>query len=213
MRLSTLPCRSTTRRVRGKSSASTSAAAFPVNYGGGEPYRIEHYADRLQHDCPELFDGTFGLITEFGRYVYANAAWAVSRIEYVKRTADHTTLITHAGADMFLRECYNPDDWQIRMSVMDGAGQFQTGGRIPTDVAGPLCFGGDVLARGVELPDTRSSDRVVLHDIGANTFALWSRHCSRPFPKVLGLRSVDRDFGVEIIKARESYESIVAFWS
>ncbi len=186
---------------------------FPVNYGAGKPYFIEDYACELRRNCEELFDGKYSLITEFGRYVHANACWAVSNIEYMKRRHNGVTLITHSGADMFLRECYNPQDWQLRFSVMEESGIFKEGVDISADVAGPLCFGGDYIGKSVGLANVSAGDRLVLHDIGANTFALWSRHCSRPFPKVISLNSVEDAAVVEVAKDRETYEDIVNFWS
>lgn len=186
---------------------------FPVRYDGGPPYRIENYADALRKACPELFDASFRLVTEFGRYVHANACWALSRIEYVKSRDQGQTLITHAGADMFVRECYNPADWQVAISCIDHQGVVSTGGDLVADVAGPLCFGGDFIAKGRKLSRAVAGEHLVLRDIGANTFALWSRHCSRPFPKVIALSTAEDPGKVAIVKARESMESVIGFWS
>lgn len=182
---------------------------FPVNYHSGKPYHIKDYALALKSKCPELFDGQFEIITEFGRYVHANACWALSRVEYTKPS----NLIVHAGADMFVRECYNPDDWHHEMMVLDSNGEPKAGQSVPVDIAGPLCFGGDFIGRGVEIPAAKSGDWLAIKDVGANTFSLWSRHCSRAFPKVLATDSNLDAIAVEIVKRRESIESIVKFWS
>lgn len=183
---------------------------FPVNYGEDPPYEIEKYADKLKKHCPEIFDGSFNLITEFGRYVHANAAWAMSKIEFIK---SGNQLITHSGADMFLRECYCPGDWEHSKFILDRHGRIRDEQKQKYSVAGPLCFGGDYITKGAQLPQCKPGDWLVIEDVGANTFSLWSRHCSRPFPKVLAINEKGSPEEVSIIKERESINSIVKFWS
>ena len=57
------------------------------------------------------------------------------------------------------------------------------------DIVGPLCFAGDVLARDLVLPELFEGDWLVFSGAGANTFGLWSRHCSRAIPKVVASRA------------------------
>lgn len=188
---------------------------FPVNYREGEPYRIEEYAALIQANYPELWSGKYRVITEFGRYVHANAAWALSRVEYVKPFPGGDNIVIHAGADMFLRESYQPGDWFHHLYVMESDGTLKRG--IDEDrhvnIAGPLCFGGDFLDRGRRLPAVNPGDWLMIADVGANTFSLWSRHCSRPFPKVLGFSSESEGLDLHILKERETYEELMRFWS
>ncbi len=184
---------------------------FPVNYHHDQQaFVIESYVSALREALPRLFDGTYSLITEFGRYVHANAGWGVSRIEYVKPAGKNTNLITHMGADMFLRECYNPGDWHHEMFLLDADGNIKDGQLVECDIAGPLCFGGDFIRRSVKLPEPAPGDLLVVQDTGANTFSLWSRHCSRQFPKVI---SCNGSSDIKIAKQRESIDSIIEFWS
>lgn len=186
---------------------------FPVNYSDDEPCLIEDYAEALRQECGELFDGTFNPITEFGRYIYGNAGWAITQVEYIKENTAGFTLICHAGADLFVRECYNPGDWPHRISVLDEAGRLRSNSKVTTSVAGPLCFGGDYIARNQMLQKASPGDFLAIRDIGANTFALFSRHCSRPFPKVIAYRGAGSPSDFYIAKKRESLASIVDFWS
>jgi diaminopimelate decarboxylase len=184
---------------------------FPVNYfHDKQAFEIEHYVAALRNELPRLFDGSYALITEFGRYVHANAGWCLSRIEYVKPAGSRANLITHLGADMFLRECYNPGDWHHEMFLIDAQGNIKGGTALKCDVAGPLCFGGDFIRRSVDLPEPSAGDWLAVQDTGANTFSLWSRHCSRQFPKVITCNGVK---DVRIAKQRESIDSIINFWS
>jgi diaminopimelate decarboxylase len=190
---------------------------FPVNtLPDRSPLRIEDYASALRDNCPRLFDGTYRLITEYGRYVHANACWAVSDVEYVKPAGDQVNLIVHLGADMFLRECYNPGDWHHEMFLLDREGVQKNGQLATTSVAGPLCFGGDFIRTTFSLPKAESGDRIVIQDVGANTFSLWSRHCSRPFPKVISYETPDGSSAprhMRVARPREDLDSIVNFWN
>lgn len=188
--------------------------------GGGLPvaYRkneiapsMKKYVDKLKTNCPKLFTKNFKLITEFGRWTFANAGWAASRVEYVKKSRTIDTIIIHVGADMFLRKIYNPNDWHHEISIVDSNGKFKTGRRKKYCIAGPLCFAGDIFERELLLPEAEEGDYIVIHDTGAYTSSMWSRYNSRQFPKVIGYEKEGKKFSV--LKVRESLESIKKFWS
>lgn len=58
---------------------------------------------------------------------------------------------------------------------------------VRTDIAGPLCFAGDYLQKGVDLPRLEEGDGLLLLNTGSNAYALWSRHCSRTIPAIYGV--------------------------
>jgi len=189
-----------------------------VDLGGGLPTdydeeatapSVQDYADRLRSDAPDLMDGSVDLITEFGRALHAGCASAVSRVEYVKQVAGDDVAVIHLGADFVMRTAYVPDVWRHRFGVVDRDGAVRDGPQGPWTVAGPLCFAGDVIGRGVTLPPVRTGDRIVIHDVGAYTLSMWSRHCSRGLPAVIGLTST----GWQLLRAAERPEDVVAFWS
>ena len=206
----------------GKITTIDIGGGFPVNYADGPPFEIEEYATGLREHCSRFFDGTYNLITEFGRYVHAHAGWVATKIEYIKNAPNGKRIaIVHVGADMFLRECYNPDDWQHKHFVLNPNFEPKANFEPKTesenaseselstiDFAGPLCFGGDFIIRDSRLNDAAVNDWLVVLDVGANSFALWSRHCSRPFPKVI-LASQE---SFKVIKPRETYDAIKRFW-
>ena len=185
---------------------------MPVEYRSDEPVAsMEDYVAGLRAHCPALFDGRYSLITEFGRYVHANAGWTASRVEYVKRDAGVNTAVIHVGADLLLRRCYEPHYWHHDFSVADRHGRLK-----PTEdlrqytIAGPLCFGSDIVARGLMLPAIEEGDFLLIHDTGAYTLSMWSRYTSRQVPTVLGYRDDGRHF--ETLKARESTDELFRFW-
>jgi diaminopimelate decarboxylase len=184
---------------------------LPVSYHSGKPSpSMKDYAEKIAVRAPQLFDETrFNLITEFGRWTYTNSGWTLSRVEYVKRDPSINTAMLHVGADLFLRECLNPADWQHEYSVFDHQGNQKHGQDVhPYNLAGPLCFSGDIIAKDVILPKVEEGDYIVIHDTGGYTFSMWSRYNSRQTPRIIGYR----DDRYEILKERESLEELQRFW-
>jgi diaminopimelate decarboxylase len=188
---------------------------LPVAYSGDRSVTsMSMYGATLRERFPELFGPEYRLITEFGRYVYANAGWVASRVECVKTDKTATTAVIHVGADLLLRECYAPLDWHHDILLFDGAGTRKqvTGseGR-PYTIAGPLCFAGDIVARLVHLPTVEPGDFIVIRDSGAYALSMWSRYNSRQIPMVVGYR----DDGIEfrVLKKKESIVDVLRFWN
>jgi diaminopimelate decarboxylase len=187
---------------------------LPTCYDGAhpEPPSLAGYVAALRQAVPALFDGSVHLVTEFGRSLHVNCGWAVSRVAYVKDVADGQVAVMHVGADCFLREAYHPQDWphEFLLLTPDGQPQPATGLR-PWTVAGPLCFAGDIIGRDVRLPTVAPDDLLVVRDVGAYTYSMWSRHCSRGMPTILGYAgSADPVF--ELLRERETAADLVAFW-
>ncbi len=185
---------------------------LPVSYYKDEPaITMQAYQRLIQVSCPALFEGDFKIITEFGRSIYGNVGWVASRVEYVKESEHKSTALIHVGADLFLRECYNPNDWHHDISLVDQSGRLKQVDEKDYAIAGPLCFGGDMLEKNLRLPNIETGDYVFIHDSGANTLSLWSRHNSRQVPKVIGYYENGVQF--EILKEREDVDKLWEFWS
>lgn len=192
---------------------------LPVSYqSNSDPTSMEEYVAAIRKRAPRLLTadlptGQAGcrLITEFGRWVYTNTGWTVSRVEYVKHDPGINTAMIHVGADLFVRECLNPHDWQHEYSVYDPSGRRKTGqDEHPYNLAGPLCFSGDILAKAVILPKIEEGDYIVIHDTGSYTFSMWSRYNSRQTPRIVGYFNDGERF--ELIKERETVEELYGFW-
>jgi len=166
------------------------------------------YAAVLRRECPELFAPGLRVFTEFGRWVFANQAFAASRVEYVKEQPGYRTAVVHLGADLFLRPCYAPETWRHEIVAAGPDGVLKFGPQGLWNVAGPLCFSGDFPAKSRSLPDLSPGDFLIFLDAGAYTMAMWSRYNSRQMPVVLGLeRGIAR-----VLKKRETLEQVLAFW-
>ncbi|ETP47423.1 hypothetical protein F442_06553 [Phytophthora nicotianae P10297] len=199
-----------------------------LNIGGGLSTNFDNedvsptfaeYVEVLRREAPQLFERTGRtILTEFGSSVSSKTGWVVSEVEYVKTHPrvdgdDLTqTAIIHAGSDLFLRACYRPELFARRMSVYNSAGLISTAPMSVQNVAGPLCFGGDMVGRRVELPTISRGDFVVVHDTGANTMSMFSRHCSRPAPAVFGYRASEDEISLQLLKPAETPEQVMSFW-
>jgi diaminopimelate decarboxylase len=129
-------------------------------------------------------------------------------VEYTKRSGECRIAVIHAGADLFLRQVLAPEAWSLRVSVHHPDGRPKSGAPEPWDIAGPLCFSGDLLARGRSLPPIEPGDLVVVHDAGAYTLALWSRYNSRCSPVVLA----HGPEGLMVLRRAETVDEVLRFW-
>lgn len=164
-------------------NAQSPGKIHTLDIGGGLPSeaiegrtKMSAYGLMVQ----EIFRGTpFKLVTEFGQWIHASAGFAISTIEYVVQP---DRVFVHLGADFFMRDAYSKAR-PFPLGVFSTQGRWRAGEARPFDIAGPLCFAGDYLAHKKNLPnDLQESDYLVIDETGANTYALWSRHCSRTVP-------------------------------
>ena len=154
-----------------------------LDIGGGLPSEPLCDASRMSAYSAivrEVFEAQpFHLVTEFGQWVHAEAGFAATQIEY---RVDPGRLFIHLGADYFMRDAYTKAR-AFPLLAFSNTAQLLQGSTEKFDLAGPLCFAGDYLAHGAELPENISEgDWLVIDYTGANTYALWSRHCSRTVP-------------------------------
>ncbi|CRZ17793.1 type III PLP-dependent enzyme domain-containing protein [Mycolicibacterium neworleansense] len=158
---------------------------LPVNFGSDDitPSFADHRAV-LEGVAPELFDGTYGLVTEFGRALTAKAGTIVARVEYTKVTGGRPIAITHAGVQVATRTIFGSAEWPLRIEVYDGQGRRRVEQPQVQDVAGPACFTGDMLAVGRDLPFVRAGDLVAVPDTGGYYFSTHFSYNALPRPAV-----------------------------
>merc|ERR1719510_2183107 len=102
-------------------------------------------------------------------------------------------LVTHVGANQFITEVYLPDKRQHRFDLADFNGKVKQEGKRVFDIAGPLCFQGDYLAKQVELSKSaKSGDILIMHETGAYTMSMYSKFNSNVPSPVYGF-SLKRD--------------------
>ncbi len=206
-------------RLRREIESATGLSLEFLDIGGGLP-AVYHqyqsapspleYRQRLERDAPELFSEHRRLITEFGRSIQAGCGIAFSRVECIR--PEQRMAVIHLGADFLLRPVYRPEDWSHEFFVLDAQGRLKTGPVSPVTITGPLCFSGDIIAREVLLPRVEEGDWIAIRDTGAYTLSMWSRHCSRGIPAVLGYDPA-ANVPMRILRPAETPADIVRFWS
>ena len=183
---------------------------FPAVYEeGAEQAGMERFVSYIQEYCPKVFT-EYEVFTEFGRFVHAHNGWVLSDVEYVTPYQEQPIAMVHVGADMFVREIYQPGSPQHRMAVLDADGFIKSSAECSAHIAGPLCFAGDFIDKNRTLTDIKEGDKLVIADAGANAIGMWSRHCSRACPKVIAYSL--KNNSIQIIKERETMEEIIRFW-
>jgi len=179
---------------------------------GANLSRMQYYVRELRKVAPALWD-SMKLVTEFGQWSYFYSGYAYSQIEYALQREQTRVAYIHLGADMFLRDIYTGKGRGIDfLPVGEAAHRPQE----MTDIAGPLCFAGDYLRQHVMMPRFEEGDEVLMLNTGSNAFGLWSRHCSRTVPQVIG---VDRESETLTVMSprrnphlEESYNGVLLPW-
>ncbi|MEU0388915.1 diaminopimelate decarboxylase [Streptomyces chartreusis] len=191
-----------------------------LDIGGGLPVNFAsdattptyaQYARMLAEEVPGLFDGRYGLVTEFGRSLLAKHGTVVARVEYAKSAGGRPVAVTHAGVQVATRTVYAPGVWPLRIAGYDSKGRPKEGPAVVQDVAGPACFSGDLLAEGCALPLLEQGDFAAALDTGAYYFAHHYAYNSLVRPGVYGF-GPGREGGVAfaVVREAQTVEEVVA---
>ncbi|GAA3538706.1 diaminopimelate decarboxylase [Streptomyces osmaniensis] len=191
-----------------------------LDIGGGLPVNFAsdattptyaQYARLLSEAVPGLFDGRYGLVTEFGRSLLAKHGTIVARVEYAKSAGGRPVAVTHAGVQVATRTVYAPGSWPLRIAAYDGKGRPKAGPDVVQDVAGPACFSGDLLAEGSALPLLEQGDFAAALDTGAYYFAHHYAYNSLARPGVHGFApDAGGNIAFATVREAQSLDEIVA---
>ncbi|MGW1076913.1 diaminopimelate decarboxylase [Streptomyces sp. NPDC002537] len=190
-----------------------------VDIGGGLPVNFasdavtptfEEYARLLAATVPGLFDGRYGLVTEFGRSLLAKSGAVLARVEYTKSAGGRRIAVTHAGAQVATRTVFAPESWPLRVRAYDAQGRPKAGAPVPQTVAGPCCFAGDLVAVDRPLPPLEPGDHVALLDTGAYYFSNHFAYNSLPRPGVYGHASAEGQTRFVTVRRPQTLDEVVA---
>ncbi|MEU4133550.1 diaminopimelate decarboxylase [Streptomyces wuyuanensis] len=184
---------------------------LPVNFASDEETpTFADYARALRDTVPGLFDGRYGLVTEFGRSLLAKHGTVLTRVEYTKTTGGRPIAVTHAGVQVATRTVYDPDSWPLRIVAYDAKGAPKAGDDVVQDVAGPACFAGDLLAEARALPLLEPGDVVAALDTGAYYFSSHYAYNSLARPGVHGFHADPGGVRFSTVRAPQTIAGIVA---
>jgi diaminopimelate decarboxylase len=185
---------------------------LPVNFGSDDiTPTFGDYADLLRTEVPGLFDGRYGIVTEFGRSLLAKHGSILARVEYAKSAGGRPIAVTHAGAQVATRTVFAPDAWPLRVLALDPKGRRKTGEPVVQDVAGPCCFAGDLVARERALPRLDAGDHVALLDTGAYYFSTHFAYNSLPRPAIWAFTAAPGDApAFSPVRSAQTLDSLLA---
>ena len=142
----------------------------------------------------------YEILIEPGRAIAANAGILVTRVEYLKPTADrHFAVVDVAMNDLIRPSLYQA--WQEIIPVQ----QNSEGKTASYDLVGPICETGDFVGKDRELT-LKAGDLLAIRSSGAYGFTMASNYNSRP--RVAEIM-VDGE-QAHVIRQRETVESLFA---
>ncbi|MGW8731720.1 diaminopimelate decarboxylase [Streptomyces sp. NPDC055808] len=183
---------------------------LPVNFGSDEETpTYAAYARLLKEEVPGLFDGRYGLVTEFGRSLLAKHGTVLARVEYAKSSGGRPIAVTHAGVQIAARTVYAPASWPLRIAAYDAKGRPKPGPSVAQDIAGPACFAGDLLAENRPLPLLEQGDYTGILDTGAYYFAHHYSYNSLARPGVYGFTTGPEGVRFATVRDPQPIEDLV----
>lgn len=191
-----------------------------IDIGGGLPVDFDSdstapgfdvYVDRLRDHAPALFTGEYRIVTEFGHSLLSKNGFTAAFVEYTKTSGQRPVAITHAGAQVAARTVFQPDSWPLRVTAHHPTGARKTGPPVVQDIAGPLCFAGDLIARARPLPALVPGDIVAILDTGAYCFSAPYHFNTLPEPAVYGFRTGPHgEVRFELLRSAQTIEELLA---
>src|SRR5207249_573550 len=192
---------------------------------GGESsaFSIRDYAEAIVPPLREL--GT-RILVEPGRFLVGNAGILLTRVRYIKQTAEKKFAIVDAGMNDLIRPALyhsyheivpvkKPSTLTPTLSLAGRGGREAPGeGEITSesksrteriDIVGPVCESGDFFALDREMPEVHEGDLLAIMSAGAYGFVMASNYNSRPLPA----EALIRGDKFALIRTRQTSEELV----
>jgi diaminopimelate decarboxylase len=145
-----------------------------------------------------LGENDFEILLEPGRAIVGNAGILVTRVEYLKSTADKNFAIVDAAMNDLIRPALY-QAWQAIIPV-NTESDAET---MYWDIVGPVCETGDFLGKNRALK-INQGDLLAIRSSGAYGFTMSSNYNSRPRAAEVMVDNTK----VYLIRARESLASL-----
>jgi diaminopimelate decarboxylase len=162
-----------------------------------EPEQYVHALNKVLGERP------YEIILEPGRAIAANAGILLTRVEYLKNTADkHFAIVDAAMNDLLRPALYNA--WQEILPVQPRQNEAVR----CYDIVGPICETGDFIGKNRDLA-LREGDLLAVRSSGAYGFTMSSNYNTRPrAPELM----VDGE-RVTVVRRRETIDDLLALES
>ncbi len=167
-----------------------------ITYKNELPPHPSEYARAVEAEI----EGTgLTLILEPGRVIVGNSGIFVTKLLYVKTTAEKTFSIVDGAMNDLVRPAFYGAYHEI-LPVRQ-----TTAKKVKVDVVGPVCESGDFFARERSMPPLQPGSLIAVMGAGAYGFSMASNYNSRP--RVAEVLVKGEEFFV--IRKREKYADLV----
>ena len=168
---------------------------------GGESsaFSVHDYADAIIRPLREL---DIRILVEPGRFLVGNAGVLLTRVRYIKQTAEKKFAIVDAGMNDLIRPALYQSYHEV---VRCGASVSDAKSTEKIDIVGPVCESGDFFALDREMPQLHEGDLLAIMSAGAYGFVMASNYNSRPLPA----EALVRGDKVTLIRRRQTWKALV----
>jgi diaminopimelate decarboxylase len=140
-------------------------------------------------------------VFEPGRFLTANAGVLLARVLYLKEEAGRRFLVIDAAMNDLARPALY-DAYHGILPLREAAGAALA----PTDVVGPVCETGDILAKDRPLPPLNPGDAIAILSAGAYGAAMASTYNSR----LLVAETMVNGADYAIVRPRQTFDAALA---
>ncbi len=171
---------------------------------GGEPsaFSIRDYADAI---VPPLRELGIRILVEPGRFLVGNAGVLLTRVLYLKETAQKKFAIVDAGMNDLIRPALYQSYHEIVPVIDPGCARDAMIKPQKIDIVGPVCESGDFLAQDREMPELHPGDLLAVMSAGAYGFTMASNYNSRPLPA----EALVRDDKLSLVRNRQTVDELI----
>ena len=167
---------------------------------GGESsaFSVRDYASAI---LPPLRDLKIRILVEPGRFLVGNAGVLLTRVCYLKQTAQKKFAIVDAGMNDLIRPAlYHGYHEIVPVEQLDAIRNEEK-----IDIVGPVCESGDFFALDREMAPVHEGDLLAIMSAGAYGFAMASNYNSRPLPAEVLVRGNK----YSLIRKRQTNDDLV----
>jgi len=178
----------------------------------GSAFSIRDYAEAI---VPPLSDLGIRILVEPGRFLVGNAGVLLTRVRYIKHTAEKKFAIVDAGMNDLIRPALYHSYHEIvpvKEPITSTRLRAATARQASTsknktekiDIVGPVCESGDFFALDREMPELHEEDLLAIMSAGAYGFVMASNYNSRPLPA----EALVRGDKVSLVRRRQTWEDL-----
>jgi diaminopimelate decarboxylase len=165
------------------------------------PLTIQQYVDAI---LPPLTRLGLRILLEPGRLLVGNAGILLTRVRYIKETAQKIFAIIDTGMNDLIRPALYGSYHEI-VPVEGSTSSMSKDKTVKMDIVGPVCESGDFFAQNRQMPELCAGDLLAVMSAGAYGFVMASNYNSRPLPA----EALVRGDKLALIRKRQTIDDLI----